>query len=106
MNDVAAKVPVANAVVVNPTHIAVAIEYDEGAMNAPIVSAKGKLQTAERIIALAKKHHVPIVRQIPLAHSLYKVDTGAEIPEELYGAVADVLNWVYNLSRQESGDTE
>ena len=106
LNDVAAKVPVANAVVVNPTHIAVAIEYDEGAMNAPIVSAKGKLQTAERIIALAKKHQVPIVRQIPLAHSLYKVDTGAEIPEELYGAVAEVLNWVYNLSRQESGDTE
>src|SRR5262249_36968538 len=102
-NDVMAKVPKADAVVVNPTHIAVAIEYDEGSMNAPVVSAKGKLRLAERIIALARKHRVPIVRQIPLAHSLYEVEVGREIPEDLYAAVAEVLNWVYTLAQQENG---
>jgi type III secretion YscU/HrpY family protein len=102
-NDVAAKVPRANAVVVNPTHIAVALEYDETTMNAPVVTAKGQLRLAERIIALAKKHRVPIVRQIPLAHSLYEVEVGREIPDDLYAAVAEVLNWVYSLAQQENG---
>ena len=60
----------------NPTHIAVALKYDEATMNAPIVSAKGKLLMAERIIALAREHHVPVVRQIALARSLYKVEVG------------------------------
>jgi flagellar biosynthesis protein FlhB len=105
-NDVMRKVPTANAVVVNPTHIAVAIEYDEAAMNAPIVSAKGKAQMAERIIALAREHRIPVVRQIMLARSLYKVDAGSEIPEDLYPAVAEVLNWVYSLAQEEAhGDS-
>jgi flagellar biosynthesis protein FlhB len=103
-NDVMSKVPTADAVVVNPTHIAVAIEYNEATMNAPIVSAKGKLLMAERIIAVAREHRIPIVRQIALAHSLYKVEAGNEIPEDLYGAVAEVLNWVYRLSEEEQGD--
>jgi flagellar biosynthesis protein FlhB len=103
-NDVAARVPRAAAVVVNPTHIAVAIEYDEGSMNAPVVSAKGKMELAERIKALARKHRVPVVRQVPLARSLYEVDVGGEIPEELYGAVAEVLNWVYTLAQQENAE--
>jgi flagellar biosynthesis protein FlhB len=104
-NNMVAKVPAANAVVVNPTHIAVAIEYNDAAMNAPVVTAKGKLRLAERIIRLAREHYVPIVRQIALAHSLYEVEVGAEIPEDLYGAVAEVLNWVYTLSeRQYGGD--
>jgi flagellar biosynthesis protein FlhB len=103
-NDVMQRVPKADAVVVNPTHIAVAIEYDEAAMNAPIVSAKGKLLMAERIIALAREHNVPIVRQITLARSLYQVEVGSEIPEDLYAAVAEVLNWVYTLSREEHGE--
>src|SRR5262249_36943778 len=77
-NDVMSKVPAADAVVVNPTHIAVAIEYNEATMNAPIVSAKGKLLMAERIIALAREHRIPIIRQIALAHSLYKVEAGHE----------------------------
>jgi flagellar biosynthetic protein FlhB len=102
-NNMMTKVPKADAVVVNPTHIAVAIEYDEAAMHAPTVCAKGKLLIAQRIIALAREHHVPIVRQVPLARSLYEVDIGREIPEELYAAVAEVLNWVYSLSREEHG---
>ena len=100
-NDVAAKVPEAAVVVVNPTHIAVAVEYDEGAMNAPVVSAKGQELLAQRIIALARQHGIPIVRQVPLARSLFELEVGREIPEDLYAAVAEVLNWVYALSRQE-----
>src|SRR5262249_45840025 len=105
-NDVAAKVPEADVVVVNPTHIAVAIEYDESAMNAPAVSAKGQELLAERIIALARQHRVPIIRQVPLARSLFELEVGREIPEDLYAAVAEVLNWVYALSQQQrEGET-
>jgi flagellar biosynthesis protein FlhB len=105
-NDVVVKVPEANVVVVNPTHIAVAIEYDEGAMNAPVVSAKGQEQLAQRIIALARQHGVPIIRQVPLARSLFELEIGREIPEDLYAAVAEVLNWVYALTQQEvEGET-
>jgi type III secretion YscU/HrpY family protein len=96
-----AKVASAQAVVVNPTHIAVALEYDEGSMNAPVVSAKGQLLMAQRIIAVARQHRVPIVRQISLAHRLYKVETGSEIPDDLYAAVAEILNWVYQLAQRE-----
>jgi len=102
-NDVAAKVPVADVVVINPTHIAVAIEYDESAMNAPVVSAKGQLLLAQRIIALARQHSVPVLRQVPLARSLFEVEIGSEIPEDLYAAVAEVLNWVYAISHDHSG---
>jgi flagellar biosynthesis protein FlhB len=103
-NDVMKRVPKADVVVVNPTHIAVAIEYDEASMNAPVVSAKGTLRVAERIIALAREHNIPIVRQIALARRLYRVEVGSEIPEDLYAAVAEVLNWVYALSREEHGE--
>jgi flagellar biosynthesis protein FlhB len=105
-NDVAAKVPKADVVVVNPTHIAVAIEYDEADMNAPVVSAKGQELLARQIIALARQHGVPIIRQVPLARNLFELEIGTEIPEDLYGAVAEVLNWVYALSQQErEGET-
>jgi flagellar biosynthesis protein FlhB len=94
-------VPKAHAVVVNPTHLAVAIRYEEQAMNAPTVTAKGQFSMAERIKELARKHRVPIVRNVPLAQSLYAVEIGQEIPEGLYEAVAEVLNWVYQLARAE-----
>lgn len=98
--NIAAKVPKASAVIVNPTHLAVAIEYDESTMNAPVVAAKGQRLLAQRIRELASKHHVPIIRDVPLAHRLYKVEVDSEIPEDLYGAVAEVLNWVHNLQQQ------
>lgn len=105
-NDVAVKVPEADVVVVNPTHIAVAIKYDEGAMNAPVVSAKGQELLAQRIISLARQHGVPIIRQVPLARSLFELEIGREIPEDLYAAVAEVLNWVDALTQQEvEGET-
>ncbi|MEZ5403566.1 MAG: EscU/YscU/HrcU family type III secretion system export apparatus switch protein [Bryobacteraceae bacterium] len=93
-------VPRASAVVVNPTHVAVAIEYDEATMGAPTVTAKGREELAGRIRELAREHHIPVIRNIGLARSLYAVDLGAEIPEELYDAVAEVLHWVYELAER------
>jgi flagellar biosynthesis protein FlhB len=94
-------VPKASVVVINPTHLAVALRYEERNMGAPTVTAKGSFTMAEKIISLARKHHVPILRNVPLARSLSEMEIGREIPEELYEAVAEVLNWVYQLARSE-----
>jgi flagellar biosynthetic protein FlhB len=92
MQDVAS----ASAVVVNPTHIAVAIAYDQRSMRAPRVVAKGKRLLAERIVHLAREAGVPVVQDIPLARTLYRlVEVGGEIPVMLYKAVAKVLAYVY-----------
>ncbi len=95
-------VPKADAIVVNPTHLAVAIKYDERTMNAPKVTAKGQESMAERIIELAKKHRVPVVRNVGLAQSLFEIEVGRDIPEDLYEAVAEVLNWVYQMAEMEA----
>jgi flagellar biosynthesis protein FlhB len=89
----------ANAVVVNPTHYAIALRYDQALMSAPQVTAKGQMLMGQRIIEVAKESHVPIVRNVPLAHKLYEIEEGFEIPEDLYAAVADVLNFVEELAR-------
>lgn len=94
------KVPQADVVVVNPTHFAVALQYDERAMGAPQVVAKGREELAAKIRELAEAHHIPVLRNVPLARSLYTVELGQEIPEEMFGAVAEVLNWVYQLKRE------
>ncbi|RZU42240.1 EscU/YscU/HrcU family type III secretion system export apparatus switch protein [Edaphobacter modestus] len=91
------RVPDAKAVIVNPTHIAVAIEYDEQVMNAPRLAAKGQLQMAKRIVEIAKKHQIPVIRNIPLARSLYTLELDQEVPEDLYEAVAEILNFVAKL---------
>jgi flagellar biosynthetic protein FlhB len=86
----------ANVVIVNPTHIAVAIQYDGRMMRAPKVLAKGKRLLAERIIAIAREHRIPVIQDIPLARSLYKlVDVGGEIPVALYTAMAKILAYVF-----------
>ncbi len=91
-------VQTADAVVTNPTHIACAIKFDEKAMDAPQLMAKGMRQTAERIVKIAKKHNVPILRNISLARALSELQLGDSIPESLYDAVAEVLNFVYELN--------
>jgi len=92
----------ANVVVVNPTHIAVALRYERG-LRAPTVLAKGKRLLAERIIALAREHHVPVVQDIPLARALYKhVEVGQEIPGSFYRAVAKILAYVMTRERREA----
>lgn len=87
----------ADVIVVNPTHIAVALRYVEEMMDAPQVSTKGREERAKEIIRLARKYNVPVLRNVPLARSLVQVEIGREIPEDMYAAVAEVLNWVYQL---------
>lgn len=92
------EVPHATAVIVNPTHFAVALRYDLDAIGAPRVVAKGKNYLALRIKAKAIEHEVPIVENPPLAQALYKsVDVGQEIPPHLYRAVAEILAYIYRL---------
>ncbi|MCE2949560.1 MAG: flagellar type III secretion system protein FlhB [Betaproteobacteria bacterium] len=91
-------VPKADVVITNPTHYAVALQYQEGRMRAPQVVAKGTRETAERILALARENDVPVLRAPPLARSLYRhAEVGEGVPAALYGAVAEVLAWVYQL---------
>lgn len=93
-----AEVPKADVIITNPTHFAVAVKYDPGASDAPMVIAKGKDLIAQRIKDTAKQNKVPVVENKPLAQALYKsVDIGEKIPSELYKAVAEVLAFVYSL---------
>jgi flagellar biosynthetic protein FlhB len=92
------EVPTATAVIVNPTHYAVAIRYSMESGAAPKVVAKGKNYLALRIRQKAVDHLVPIVENPPLARALYKsVDVGQEIPADLYRAVAEILAYIYRL---------
>ena len=91
-------VPKADVVITNPTHYAVAIQYDAEKAKAPVVLAKGEDYLAQKIKEVAKENHVEIVENKPLARMLYaNVDIGQEIPPELYQAVAEVLAMVYNM---------
>jgi flagellar biosynthetic protein FlhB len=86
----------ATAVITNPTHYAVAIEYRPSTMVAPVVVAKGRNLLAQKIKELARWHEVPIVENPPLAQALYKAaDIGQMIPPELYAAVAEILAFLY-----------
>jgi flagellar biosynthetic protein FlhB len=90
-------VPKATVVITNPTHLAVAIEYQEG-MKAPKVLAKGPFRVAERIVKIAKENRIPVVQNIPLARAIYKtIEVGQEISPDLYLAMAEVLAYIYKL---------
>lgn len=92
------QVPKATAVVVNPTHYAVALRYRMEEMPAPVVVAKGKNYLALRIRQLAVEHQVPVVENPPLAQALYhSCQVGQQIPVHLYRAVAEVLAYIYRL---------
>ncbi len=94
-------VPTATAVIVNPTHYAVAIRYEMETMPAPVVVAKGKNYIAGRIRKIAIENQVPIIENPPLAQALYKAaEVGQEIPAHLYRAVAEILAYVYKLMRK------
>jgi flagellar biosynthetic protein FlhB len=93
-------VATATAVIVNPTHYAVALRYDHETMATPMVVAKGKNYLALRIRQRALENNIPLVENPPLAQALYKsVDVGREIPAHLYRAVAEVLAYIYRLTR-------
>jgi flagellar biosynthetic protein FlhB len=92
------EVATATAVIVNPTHYAVALRYKHDEMSTPVVVAKGKNFLALRIRQKAIEHQVPLVENPPLAQALYKsVDVGQEIRPELYRAVAEILAYIYQL---------
>ncbi len=92
-------VPTADVIVTNPTHFAVALKYDDDAMHAPRVVAKGSDFMAMRIREIAVQHGIPILERPPLARGLFKlVDVGQEIPEQFYSAVAEILAYVYELT--------
>lgn len=94
-------VPKADVIITNPTHIAVAIQYDPMSMAAPRVIAKGADVTAERIKEIAREHGIPIMENKPLARTIFKtLKIGATIPRELFTAVAQVLSYVYKLKRK------
>jgi flagellar biosynthetic protein FlhB len=93
-----AAVPQADLVVMNPTHYAVALKYDEKTMVAPRVVAKGADLLAMRIRDVAKEAKVPVLQAPPLARALYAhAELDREIPAALFGAVAQVLAYVYQL---------
>uniref|UniRef100_A0A832MPW2 Flagellar biosynthetic protein FlhB n=1 Tax=Pseudothermotoga hypogea TaxID=57487 RepID=A0A832MPW2_9THEM len=92
------KVPEADVVITNPTHIAVALQYDSEKMEAPEVVAKGADELARKIVEIATDSNVPIVRNPQVAWELYKsCEVGDQIPPTLYRAVAEILAYVYSL---------
>ena len=91
-------VPLADVVVTNPTHYAVALKYDPDQHQAPNVLAKGQRLIAQKIKEIALEHNIPVVEDVPLARALYKMcDIGQVVPAQLYRAVAEVLAYVYRL---------
>jgi flagellar biosynthetic protein FlhB len=93
-------VPKADVVVTNPTHIAVALQYDKKTMKAPKIVAKGTRLNALRIREIASKHQIPIIENKPLARMMFKYGkVGGEIPAQLYAAVAEILAYVYRVNR-------
>ena len=96
------KVPGADVVIRNPTHFAVAIQYDPERNNAPVVVAKGMDSLALRIVAIAEENGVYITENRPLARGLYEaVELDREIPDEFYKPVAEVLAFVYSLKKKD-----
>jgi len=97
-------VPTADLIVMNPTHYAVALRYDEASMGAPRVVAKGADLFAMRIRDVGKEHKVPVLQAPALARALYAhAEIDREIPAQLFSAVAQVLAYVYQLRAAMSG---
>ncbi len=101
MRRMMSKVPTADVVITNPTHLAVALKYDQARMAAPVVVAKGADLVAQRIKEIARENGIAVVENKPLAQVLYKmVDITEAIPDNLYQAVAEILAYVYGLKRK------
>lgn len=95
-----ARVKDADAVVVNPTHVAVALRYREKEMHAPTIVASGRGLQALAIKSMARRYQIPIVHNIDLARALADVEVEDEIPEEFYEPVAEVLRFVHELRKE------
>lgn len=96
------KVPEADVIIRNPTHFAVALKYDPDKYGAPIVLAKGQDELALRIVKVGEENNVFVLENKPLARALYaSCEIGHEIPAEYYGAVAEILVYIYKASHRE-----
>jgi flagellar biosynthetic protein FlhB len=94
-------VPKASVILVNPTHVAVALQYDAKTMEAPVLLAKGADHLAERIVQIGRSYGIPIVQRPEIARAVYAtVKPGQPIPEGLYVAVAEVLAMLYRLRQK------
>jgi len=91
----------ASVVIINPTHYATALFYDEESTAAPQVVAQGADHLARQIIEAARAYGIPVVRDVPVARALHELEIGEEIPEVLYEAVAEILRQVYSESERE-----
>ncbi|MDH5492268.1 MAG: EscU/YscU/HrcU family type III secretion system export apparatus switch protein [Myxococcales bacterium] len=100
-HDTIERVQSADVLIVNPTHLAVALSYDQDGDAAPEVVAKGRDHLARRMIEIARQAGVPIMRDIPLARALIELEIGDEIPEPLYEVVAAVLRAAWSEREQE-----
>jgi flagellar biosynthetic protein FlhB len=95
-----AAVPRASLVIANPTHYAIALQYDREAGGAPLVVAKGADLVALKIREIAARHNVPVIEDKPLARAMYDlVEVNQWIPAEFYRAVAKILHYIYSRDR-------
>lgn len=92
--------PKADVIITNPEHYSIALQYEHGSMNAPIVIAKGLDLVALKIREIAKEHDIPIVENPPLARALYLVELDNPIPAEHFKAVAEIISYVYKLQKK------
>jgi flagellar biosynthetic protein FlhB len=101
--NMAVNVPKADVIITNPTHFAVAMQWDRATMRAPMLTAKGADELAQRIKAIARDNNVPIIENKPLARALYaEVEIGDMIPDDYYQAIAVILAKVYALDSRKS----
>ncbi|MBF7096307.1 flagellar biosynthesis protein FlhB [Alkalibacter mobilis] len=93
-----------SVIITNPTHIAIALRYEQGKDQAPVVMAKGLDYMAQKIKEKAREVNVPVVENKPLARAMYhKVDPGDHVPVEMYQAIAEILAFVYKLKEKNKG---
>jgi flagellar biosynthesis protein FlhB len=88
----------ASVLIVNPTHLATALRYDERGDGAPQIIAKGQGALALQLMDAARAYGIPIVRDVPVARALHELELGDEVPEALYEAVAEILREVWDQS--------
>jgi len=101
----ARRLPEADVLITNPTHIAIALSYKHGEMPAPKLLAKASGQLAQKMREAARSHGIPVVENRPLARELFKrAGTDEYVPEDLYPRIARILLWVYAMRRQRAGE--
>jgi len=93
----------AQAVVTNPTHLAIAICYKREVDAAPYIVAMGEDMLAERIVKIAESHDIPVIRNIKLAHKLWNEgDIYEYVPEDTYEIIAEIIRWISALHTEEA----